>query len=161
MRVLGIDPGLRICGYALVESNLLHSNLVEAGALRIKASLPLEKRLLQISEDLSEIIEVLNPDVMAVEKLYSHTEHPLTSILMGHARGVILLEAGKRDVRVLEYAATRIKKSLTGNGHATKLQMQRAIQTIFGLKEVPKPPDVADAVAIAMCCASELEIQNA
>ncbi|MGE4286582.1 MAG: crossover junction endodeoxyribonuclease RuvC [Phycisphaerae bacterium] len=158
--MLGIDPGLRVCGYALIESTTLDMRLVEAGAVRIKTTIPLEKRLLQISEDLSELIETLSPDVMSVEKLYSHYKHPRTSILMGHARGVILLEAGRRDVQVEEYAATRIKKSLTGNGHASKRQMQLAIQSVLGLAEVPEPADVADACAIAMCCANERRFSN-
>ncbi|WP_226997534.1 crossover junction endodeoxyribonuclease RuvC [Sedimentisphaera salicampi] len=155
--MLGIDPGLRICGYAAVQGGILNTNLIEAGAIRIKTDQPLEKRLAQISEDISNLIESIVPDVLAVEKLYAHYKHPRTSILMGHARGVILLEAGKRDIRVLEYAATRIKKSLTGNGRATKDQMQKALQSVLGLAEPPKPADVADASAIALCCAGEME----
>ncbi|WP_227806825.1 crossover junction endodeoxyribonuclease RuvC [Sedimentisphaera cyanobacteriorum] len=155
--MLGIDPGLRICGYAAVQGGLLSTSLLEAGAIRIKTDIPLEKRLAQISEDISSLIESIQPDVLAVEKLYAHYKHPRTSILMGHARGVILLEAGRRDIRVLEYAATRIKKSLTGSGKATKQQMQKAVQSVLGLPEPPKPADVADAAAIALCCAGEME----
>ena len=93
-----------------------------------------------------------DPEVCAVETLYAHYKHPRTAILMGHARGVILLIAARRGVRVGEFAANRVKQSVTGHGHATKLQMQKAIQTLWKLKEPPNPPDVADALAVALCC---------
>jgi crossover junction endodeoxyribonuclease RuvC len=92
---------------------------------------------------------------VAVEQLYAHYKHPRTAILMGHARGVILQQAAEAGAEVESFAATRIKKSLTGNGHAAKGQMQRAIQAMLALPHVPEPPDVADAIAIALCCANE------
>jgi crossover junction endodeoxyribonuclease RuvC len=88
--------------------------------------------------------------------LYSHYAHPRTAILMGHARGVILQKSAAAGIEVKSYSATRIKKSLTGNGHASKEQMQRTIQTVLALPELPKPPDVADAMAAALCCANSL-----
>jgi crossover junction endodeoxyribonuclease RuvC len=88
-----------------------------------------------------------------VEKLYAHYAHPMTAILMGHARGVILLCAARRGIELVELPANRIKKSLTGHGHASKAQMQRSVQQLFKLKELPEPPDVADAIAIALCAA--------
>ena len=88
---------------------------------------------------------------MAIEQLYSHYKHPRTAILMGHARGVICLAAAEADVAVVSYSATQIKKVLTGNGRAPKIQMQRAIQRELALAAVPEPPDVADALAVALC----------
>ncbi|HTL28914.1 MAG TPA: crossover junction endodeoxyribonuclease RuvC [Tepidisphaeraceae bacterium] len=102
--------------------------------------------------ELDELFEEHKPEVCAVEQVYSHYAHPRTAILMGHARGVILLVARRRGVALHEFAANRIKQSLTGHGHASKLQMQRAIQSVWNLKEAPEPPDVADALAVALCC---------
>lgn len=155
MKILGIDPGLQVCGYAVIEHKLLESKLIEAGVFRTDGKCELAERLCQIAGDIGQILKTHEPDAVAVEQLYSHYQHPRTAILMGHARGVILQQAVAAGAGVNEYAATRIKKSLTGNGRATKAQMQRAIQTMLALPEVPEPADVADAIAIALCCASE------
>src|SRR5262249_35219168 len=98
-----------------------------------------------------DVIESLQPAVMALEQLYSHVAHPRTSILMGHARGVICLAAAEAGIPVVHYPATQIKRILTGNGRASKLQMQLATQRELRLDEVPEPPDVADALAVALC----------
>jgi crossover junction endodeoxyribonuclease RuvC len=154
MRILGIDPGLQCCGYAVVESGTGVERLIEAGTIRTNASADLEVRLNQIAADICSILSNLAPDMVAVEELYSHYAHPRTAILMGHARGVILQTAAKAGIAVRSFSATKIKKSLTGNGHAQKLQMQRTIQAMLGLPKMPEPPDVADAVAVALCCAN-------
>ena len=106
---------------------------------------------------LAELLAEHEPRVMAVEELYSHYRFPRTSILMGHARGVILEAAGKLDVKVMSYSATRVKKSITGNGRASKEQVQRAVKAECKLSKTPRPEDVADALAIGLCCARELE----
>ena len=98
-----------------------------------------------------DVIESLNPDCMAVEDLYSHYERPKTAIIMGHARGVILLAAKQRGLTVNSYAATKVKSVTTGNGRASKSQMQMAVCRQLNLPTVPDPPDVADALAIALC----------
>ncbi len=162
MRVLGIDPGLNITGYGIVESNDAVPVIVEAGIIRTHEKGTLESRLLEIAGELSGIIEQFNPDAVAVENLYSHYEHPKTAIIMGHARGIVFLKAAEADLPVYPYAATRIKKSLTGNGRASKRQMQLMICSIFGLKEVPEPPDAADALAVALChCRAAVEKRTA
>jgi crossover junction endodeoxyribonuclease RuvC len=112
--------------------------------------------LVELEGELGELLDEFEPDVCAVEQLYAHYKHPRTAILMGHARGVILLAAQRRGVRVEQVAANRVKKSLLGYGHAGKLQMQRAIQQLWGLKEMPEPADVADALAVALCCGREI-----
>lgn len=155
MIILGIDPGLQVCGYAVIEAKLLESKLIEAGVFRTDGKADLPQRLCQIADDIGQVLEMHKPDAVAVEQLYAHYKHPRTAILMGHARGVILQKAAEAGASVKSFAATRIKKSLTGNGRASKSQMQRAIQTILELPDVPEPPDVADAIAIALCCASE------
>jgi len=127
--------------------------VVEAGIVSAPAgpSLPLGERIKTIYASMCEIIWRLKPDVMAVEQLYSHYAHPRTAILMGHARGVIFLAAAAHGVPVVSYSATQVKKSLTGNGHAGKEQMQRMIKNVLGLSKPPSPPDVADALAVALC----------
>jgi len=158
MIILGVDPGLQVCGYAAVEANSSGEKLIEAGVIRTDESAGLAKRLNQIAGDTRLLLEKFGPDVVAVEELYSHYKHPKTAILMGHARGVILQKAEKAQAEVKSFAPTRIKKSLTGNGRASKEQMQRAIQSTLGLIELPEPADVADAIAVALCCANEMKI---
>ena len=152
-RILGIDPGLNITGYGLVDFQSRKTTLVEAGVVRGKSRGSLEKRLVEIYNGIVDVIETFRPNVVAIEELYSHYERPKTSIIMGHARGVICLAAAQAKIEIRPHAATQIKKVLTGNGRAPKSQMQMAICQEFGLSEAPEPPDVADALAIALCCA--------
>ncbi len=153
MRILGIDPGLQLTGYGVIDAAPGKPKLVDAGVIRLKAKTSIADRLVELERELDELIEEHEPDVCAVEQLYSHYAHPRTAILMGHARGVILLVAARRGVSVEEFAANRIKQSLTGFGHAGKGQMQRTIQSYWNLPKLPEPPDVADALAVALCCA--------
>jgi crossover junction endodeoxyribonuclease RuvC len=155
MRVLGIDPGLQITGYGVVDFKR-KPELVGGGVLRLDAKASLASRLVELESELGELLEEYKPDVCAVEQLYAHYKHPRTAILMGHARGVILLAAERRGVRVEQVSANRVKKSLLGYGHAGKLQMQKAIQQLWQLPELPNPPDVADALAVALCCGREI-----
>jgi len=155
MKILGVDPGLNRCGYAVLEVCERGEYLLEAGVIRTDTRCSLESRLVQIAEDFSLLLEKFIPDWVAVEELYAHYRHPRTAILMGHARGVILMRAAAAGAAVKSYSATRIKKSLTGNGRAGKQQIQRAIQTLLVLPTFPEPPDVADAIAAALCCANE------
>ncbi|MFA5238901.1 MAG: crossover junction endodeoxyribonuclease RuvC [Phycisphaerae bacterium] len=152
MRILGIDPGLQICGYAVVDGD----DLLEAGAVRTDAKAAIEIKLNQIAEDIESLLKKFEPEIDAVEQLYSHYAHPRTAILMGHARGVILRSCAAAGIEVKSFSATRIKKSLTGNGRASKEQMQRTVQTILRLPDLPEPPDVADAIAAALCCANQM-----
>jgi len=149
--VLGIDPGLNITGYGLIEVVGGDPKLVEAGVVRSRPRDALEAKLLEIHRGVAELLTVFHPTVMALEQLYSHYERPTTAILMGHARGVICLAASQAGVPIAHYAATHVKKVLTGSGRAPKPQVQLAICRQFGLAQVPEPPDVADALAIALC----------
>lgn len=150
-RVLGIDPGLNTTGYAVLEFANGTVHLCEAGVVRSRAKHALEQRLGEIHEGVSEVIASLEPTVMAVEELFTHYERPRTAILMGHARGVICLAANAAGIPVQHYAATQVKKMLTGSGRATKEQIQLAICREFSLSQPPNPHDVADAMAIALC----------
>ena len=154
-RVIGIDPGLRIAGYACAEpdeSAPAGVRLIEAGSINLKPKHSVAQRLLELDDDLRSIIDRLTPATIAIEKLYAHYKHPATAIVMGHARGVILLAAQRAGATIVELGATEVKKSLTGSGHASKAQMQAAVKAQLNLAEIPRPPDVADAIAVAMCC---------
>jgi crossover junction endodeoxyribonuclease RuvC len=153
MRFCGIDPGLQITGYGVIETRLPATVVVEAGVLRPGGDSELAPRLAKLAADIDEVLGEHEPDVMAVEALYSHYRHPRTAIMMGHARGVILAAAAARGIEVVNVSATAVKKSLTGNGRASKAQMQRAIMASLGLSRPPDPPDVADALAVALCAA--------
>jgi len=151
MRILGIDPGLNITGYGVLESVDGRLRLCEAGVVRGKSRGSLGKRLLEIHAGVVEVIAGLKPEVMAIEELYSHYARPRTAILMGHARGVICLAAVEAGIPLHHYSATQIKRILTGSGRAPKPQVQRAIQRELALSAAPEPPDVADALAVALC----------
>ncbi len=151
MRVIGFDPGLKITGFGVIESNGKEIELVQAGIIKAKANQELSERLKEIYLGVSEILKETKADEIAIEDLYSHYKHPRTAILMGHARGIIFLVAGELGIKVFSYSAKRIKKALTGNGSASKLQVQRCVKARLGLKELPKPADVADALAVAIC----------
>ena len=148
MRVLGIDPGLRITGWGIVEG--VRPKVVEAGVVRIGEGDSLERRLRELYNGIAEVIETYRPEVMAVEALYSHYKHPSTAILMGHARGVVLLAAGQKGIPVFAYPPNRIKICLVGSGHASKERVQRMVTVALGLGKIPEPPDVADALAVAL-----------
>ncbi|MFQ6008076.1 MAG: crossover junction endodeoxyribonuclease RuvC [Candidatus Zixiibacteriota bacterium] len=151
MRILGIDPGLNVTGYGIVEGQSEQVKVVEAGVVRTNGYSAMEDKLYQIAKEINEIINQFRPDAIAVEELYSHYGHPRTAIIMGHARGVVFLKAAEVGIPIFHYASTRIKKSLTGNGRASKRQVQRMIKSTLGLTEIPEPPDTADALAVALC----------
>ncbi len=152
-RILGVDPGLEITGYGVLRiDGGGPPKLVEAGVLRCSdRTAPLAERLAELHRGVAEVIAALKPSAMALEQLYSHYAHPRTSILMGHARGVICLAAAQADIPVINYSATQIKRILTGNGRAPKSQVQLAIARELRLAKAPEPPDVADALAVALC----------
>ncbi|UCD55264.1 MAG: crossover junction endodeoxyribonuclease RuvC [Candidatus Omnitrophota bacterium] len=156
MIILGVDPGLNVTGYGVIEASASKSfpfrrvKLKEAGIIRTKARDAISGRLEKIHGSISNIVEEYRPGVLVLEKLYSHYKHPVTSILMGHARGAVCLVAGTSKVKLVSFPSTRIRKAVTGNGHASKQQIQRMIQGLLGLKEKPRPMDVSDALACAL-----------
>jgi crossover junction endodeoxyribonuclease RuvC len=152
MRVLGVDPGLRVSGYGCIEfaSNTINPTVKEAGAIRLDTQKSVSFRLKQLYEDLVAIIEELKPELLAVEKVFTHEEHLNTATILGHSRGVILLAGEQANLPLIELAPAEIKKSVTGNGRASKDQIQQAVTSILMLSETPKPHDVADALAIAI-----------
>lgn len=159
-RIIGFDPGLEVTGYGVIEGSPLRPALVEAGVIRVPTKLPLAERLARLHASAVELVNEHRPQSIAVEELYTHYELPRTAILMGHARGVLLLAAAASGVVVASYLPTRVKKLTTGNGRASKQQMQAAIQQMLGLTAAPEPPDVADALAIALCHYCDLKVEG-
>ena len=148
MRILGIDPGLNITGYGIIDDATL--SVVEAGIIKTRGRRPIQERLDEIFSSVSELIAEYKPGVLVLEKIYSHYKHPTTAILMGHARGAVCLACGVHAVKLVNYPSTRIKKCITGNGHASKAQVQRMVQSLLKLKKAPEPVDVSDALAMAL-----------
>jgi crossover junction endodeoxyribonuclease RuvC len=153
-RILGVDPGLQVTGYAVLEAAARGPLVCEAGVIRTaegRETPDMARRLLLLYNGLVEVVGQFHPNVMVVEQLYAHYEHPRTAILMAHARGVIFLTAARQGVPVVSYNASRIKKTITGHGRASKEQVQYTMLRELGLAKLPEPPDVADALAAALC----------
>ena len=155
MRILGVDPGLQRTGYALIDcaGSVERPAIVEAGVFRLTRGESVAARLVELDRDLGDAIERLRPDAAAVEKLFSHYKRPTTAVVMGHARGVILLAVARAGLPLHELEPATVKKSLTGAGRASKEQVQRAVRDQLRLASMPEPSDVADAIAIALCAA--------
>jgi crossover junction endodeoxyribonuclease RuvC len=161
-RVIGIDPGLNITGYGVVACRGSDVNLLEAGVIRLPSShtQSLPGRLEALFRELQQVMKEFHPQAMCLEEVYSHVDYPGTAILMGHARGVICLAAKLEGIPVLSFSAKRVKQSVTGNGNASKLQVQRAVQHYFSLHRAPHPPDVADALAVALCYVNAVRFRH-
>lgn len=152
MRVLGIDPGLRLTGYGCVEGDVARPTIVEAGVFRLVRggeTRSVADRLVELERDLVELIGRVEPEAAAVEGLFSNYKHPATAVVMGHARGVIMLTLRRAGLVPVELPPASVKKAMTGSGAAKKVQMQEAVASVFGLAGPPEPADVADALAIA------------
>ncbi|MCL2329922.1 MAG: crossover junction endodeoxyribonuclease RuvC, partial [Phycisphaerae bacterium] len=150
--ICGFDPGLRQTGYGVIRVDADNDyELLEAGVLRADPNGPLAQRLAELAMGIDEVLEEYRVQLVGVEQIYTHYARPRTAILMAHARGVILLEAARQGCEVIHLPATTIKKHITGHGRATKEQMQRAVIMALGVDKPLEPPDVADALAVAMC----------
>lgn len=158
MLVLGIDPGLRTTGYAVVDAarSVARPTLVEAGVVRLATGpqrRPISDRLDELERDIAAILARTTPGLVAVERLFTNPKHPATVIAMAHARGVILLAIARARLPLLELPPAMVKKSLLGVGRASKAQVQAGVQRVFALQHAPTPHDMADAIAIAHCAA--------
>ena len=150
MVVLGIDPGVATIGFGLVRVERGTNTLLQYGVITTPAGIPLSQRLLQISRDMDELLERFKPDEMAVEELF-FTKNITTGIAVAHGRGVILLSAEKAGVPIYEYTPMQVKQAVAGYGGAQKRQVMLMTQRLLGMKEIPKPDDAADALALAIC----------
>lgn len=152
MRILGIDPGIGICGFGLIEtSSRAEARALDYGAVTTTVDAPMPERLKELYESLKLVFEQTKPEVVAVEKLF-FAKNITTGIAVAEARGVILLVAEQYGAKIREYTPNEIKKALTGYGSATKTQMEEMARVQLGLKVKPKPDDAADALAAAVTC---------
>ena len=151
MRVLGVDPGLTRCGVGIVEGAVGSPiSLVEVGVILTPAESPLEQRLLDLDQQLSQWINLWKPDVIAVERVFS--QHNVRTVMgTGQAAGVALLLAAKAGIPVMMHTPSEVKASVTGNGRANKVQVAQMVQKILNLESIPKPVDATDALALAIC----------
>jgi crossover junction endodeoxyribonuclease RuvC len=151
MIVLGVDPGTQITGYGVVaEAGDSRLTLIECGAIRPSAGRPLPERLREIFEGVAGVIERTRPDVLCVEGVF-YGRNVRTTVVLGHARGAVLLAAALRGVPVAEYPATEVKNTVVGTGRAGKEQVAFMVQRHLCLSEPPSPADAADGVALALC----------
>ena len=150
MRILGIDPGLAIVGWGVLESEGSIFRPIAYGAIRTPAHTDIGLRLQMIDADMKTIIEKYKPQEMAVEELY-FTNNITTGIAVAEARGVILLSASKHGIPTFAYTPMQVKQAVVGYGKAEKRQVIAMVTSLLSLKEPPKPDDTADAVAIALC----------
>ncbi|MBR0302222.1 MAG: crossover junction endodeoxyribonuclease RuvC [Clostridia bacterium] len=153
MRVLGIDPGIAIVGWGVIDSEKFKYRPVAYDSIMTAAGLPVEQRLSSIYTELSAIIEKYSPDAMAVEELFWNTNQK-TGIVVAEARGVILLCARQHGVPIFEYTPLQVKQSVVGYGRAEKKQVITMVTTLLKLPKPPKPDDTADALALAVCHAN-------
>lgn len=148
MIVIGIDPGTTTVWYAIVEKNENQKELLDYGVIHTTPKVPLKDKILQIVRDLDFLIEKYNPERVVIEKLYFN-KNITTGIDVSHVRGVIVYVFASRGVEILEYTPLELKSAICGNGRANKLQLQKSIKIFFGLPEIPKPDDAADAIWLA------------
>ncbi|MDR0325650.1 MAG: crossover junction endodeoxyribonuclease RuvC [Oscillospiraceae bacterium] len=150
MRVLGIDPGLAIVGFGVVDYSRRTPVHVRHGVIRTPANTPLPSRLLTIFEDFTELVETFKPDALAIEQLFFQ-KNVNTALPVAHSRGVVLMAAQRYGLSVAEYSPQQVKSTVTGYGAAEKAQVMEMTRTLLKLKAMPRPDDAADALAVAIC----------
>ncbi len=150
MRVLGIDPGSETLGWGVVEGNGLKYDLVEFGTVKSSARDPFSKRLSKVFSGVSEIVDRFQPDVLSIEEAF-YAVNVNVAMKLGQVRGVVLLLAEQRGIRIAEYAPRLIKQTVVGYGNAEKHQVGEMVRILLRLKAIPTPHDAADALAIAIC----------
>lgn len=149
MRIIGIDPGTGILGFGVIEVSNGNFRMIDAGVVTTPAHTPLEERLVDIFDSLTEIIAINQPQSMSIEKLF-FAQNVTTAISVSHARGVAMLCGAKAGLKIAEYTPLQIKQTISGYGKADKKQVQEMVRIQLGLKDVPKPDDCADALAAAI-----------
>ena len=148
MIILWIDPWTTTTGFAIIKKESWKFKLLDYGIFKTTPKIDLSIKLLEIWNDIKEIISSFSPDLVVIEKLFFQTNLK-TGIDVAHARGVVMYEAIRSDAKILEYTPLQVKKAITWNGQANKLQLQNAIKMIFNLDQIPKPDDAADAIWLA------------
>ncbi len=149
VRILGIDPGLAKCGYAVIDYDGRAPRAVEYGLIKTKAKTPIPTRLHEIVRELEQIIDEFKPEECAVERVYFH-KNVSTAIDVAMVMGAAIVLASEKGLSTRQYAPLQIKRAIVGNGRADKRQVQKMVAALYDLDEIPKPPDVADALAVAL-----------
>jgi crossover junction endodeoxyribonuclease RuvC len=150
MRILGIDPGLITTGYGVVEVAAGGVKILEAGTIEPDTKDIFEQRLFKIHLHVTTILQAHHPDIVVLEKLYAHYKHPATAAVLGHARGVICLAVAQQKIKLVEQSVKRIRKALTGNGNATKVQCQEFVKRLLNIKSAGFKLDASDALSLAL-----------
>lgn len=150
MIVMGIDPGVATIGFGVIDAQRGKNTLIQYGVISTPAGLPLSKRLVQINEDMEQLIKQFKPDELAVEELF-FSKNITTGISVAHGRGVILLAAERMGIPIYEYTPMQVKQAVVGYGAAEKRQVMLMTQRLLSMKQIPRPDDAADALAIAIC----------
>ena len=150
MRILGIDPGLAIVGFGLIEADAGRTQLLQYGTVTTPAGLPLSERLVQLERDTEELLAQLRPNAIAIEELF-FSNNITTGIAVAHARGILLCTAAKSGIPLFEYTPMQVKQAVVGYGLAEKRQVMDMVKRLLKLRSVPRPDDAADALAIALC----------
>jgi crossover junction endodeoxyribonuclease RuvC len=159
MRILGIDPGTATTGFGVIEIFDSKLSMVGAGVISTLATADMPNRLITIHQELEELVAEFKPDQAAVELLY-FAQNVTTAMTVGQARGVILLTLAEHSLPISEFTPLQVKQAVAGYGKATKSQVQSMVQTLLGLKTIPKPDDAADALAIAITAAHSLKLRS-
>tara|TARA_Y100001970_G_C13893830_1_gene680109 strand:- start:19 stop:501 length:483 start_codon:yes stop_codon:yes gene_type:complete len=159
MRILGIDPGLTKTGFGIIDINNENSSLVDYGIVKPANKDKLEKRLLTIFQDISQIIDQYKPTIVCIEEVF-YGKNFKSALLLGQARGVALVAAASKDVNIFEYSAKKIKQSITGNGNANKEQVKFMVSSMLKIKDSNMPLDASDALAIALCHCQQFKINE-
>ncbi len=160
MRIIGIDPGVAITGYSIIEEQGNNFTLVISGVIRTKSTVPPEHRLAEIYNQVAELISEYTPQALAVEKIF-FSKNVRTAFQVGEARGVIILAAAKSNLDLFEYTPLQVKQAVAGYGKAEKSQVQRMVQMLLHLPKIPAVDDEADAMAVALCHLQSRRFQNA
>lgn len=157
MIILGIDPGTALCGYGLIEKINDRLRPIDCGTVKTPAGMKLDQRLVALYKGITQLIDLYHPDECCVEELFFNT-NTKTALSVGQARGVILLACAHKDVPIYEYTPLQVKQAIVGYGRADKKQVQFMVKTILHLKDIPKPDDAADGLALAICHAHSRRI---
>lgn len=159
MILMGIDPGIAIVGYGIIRYEGNKFSVIDYGAVTTPAGMDLPSRLLAINERLEDLIATYKPEAVSVEELFFN-KNVTTALAVGHGRGVVVLSAARMGVRVREYTPLQVKQAVVGYGRADKQQVQHMVKAMLGLPAIPKPDDVADALAVAICDAHSYKMEN-
>ncbi|MBI5145077.1 MAG: crossover junction endodeoxyribonuclease RuvC [Candidatus Omnitrophica bacterium] len=160
MKILGVDPALTVTGYGAIDFKENRLSFLEAGIVKTSSRQTLPQRLDKIYQALTKVISEVRPEVAVLEKVYVHYRHPTTAYILGEVRSVIVLACARNNVPLVEYAATRVKKAVVGQGLASKHQIQRMVANMLRLASIPKYTDITDALALAITHSSVMKVDK-